>query len=103
VAHFYGTLQGCRGEASRCGNKDSGMQTYCASWGGAVRSQAYINPENGEDWVRVTLQPWHGSGRYHLLYNGPISGAGLPEPVYAPEPEPDAMAITPQRAVHLTT
>lgn len=37
MAHFYGTLQGNRGEASRLGTKDSGITTYAASWEGAVR------------------------------------------------------------------
>jgi hypothetical protein len=74
MAHFYGTLQGCRGEATRCGSKDSGMSTYCASWEGAVHCEAFIDPDTGMDWVTVTLTPWQGRGTSKLLYSGPISG-----------------------------
>lgn len=74
MSHFYGILQGNRGEATRCGSKDSGMETYCASWDGAVRCMAYVDEETGQDFVRVELTQWQGRGTYKVLYNGPISG-----------------------------
>ena len=74
MAHFYGTLQGGRGEATRCGSKDSGMVTYCTSWRGAVRCTAY--DRGGIDCVRVERVPWKGAGPYVLLYDGPM---GHPE------------------------
>ena len=73
MSHFYGTVQGNRGEASRGGSKDSGMTTYCASWSGAVRCEAYID-EFGVDCVMVELTRWHGIGRCKVLYRGPIGG-----------------------------
>jgi len=73
MSHFYGTVQGNRGEASRGGSKDSGMETYCASWSGAVRCSAYINSD-GVDCVLVELTSWHGCGVNKLLYDGPIGG-----------------------------
>jgi len=78
MSHFYGTLQGSRGEATRCGTKKSRMETYCASWHGAVRCCAYVHKnEKGveEDWVRVELTPWQGRGSNRLLYDGPIDGS----------------------------
>jgi hypothetical protein len=75
MSHFYGTLNGNRGEATRCGSKDSGMTTYCASWSGAVHCQAHYNEKTDEDWVLVELVPWHGHGTNKVLYDGPISGA----------------------------
>jgi hypothetical protein len=72
MSHFYGTLKGNRGEASRCGTKDSGMETYCASWRGAVRCKAYL--KDGRDFVRVELTTWNGSGTQELLYDGPMGG-----------------------------
>ena len=69
MSHFYGTLQGNRGEATRCGSKASGMLTYCASWSGCVCCYAYINSK-GQDCVRVERKRWHGSGKYRLLYDG---------------------------------
>jgi hypothetical protein len=70
MAHFYGTAEGNRGKATRCGSKNSGMVTYCASWKGAVKCTAYDN--NGVDWIRVEQTPWQGVGVHKLLYEGPI-------------------------------
>ena len=71
MSHFYGTIHGNRGEASRCGSKSSGMTTYCASWNGAVKCETYIDDE-GKDCVRVEKTKWQGCGENKLLYNGPI-------------------------------
>lgn len=76
MAHFYGTLKGSRGEVTRTGTKNSGMETYCASWKGAVRCVAYVNEVDGKeiDCVRVERVFWKGAGKYRLLYEGPIGG-----------------------------
>lgn len=73
MAHFYGKLDGSRGQATRCGTKKSGMQTVAASWSGAVRVTLYEH--EGEDRVIVSLIPWHGHGTDRQLYEGPVSGA----------------------------
>ena len=65
MSHFYGTLQGARGEATRCGSKSSGVTTYAAGWGGAIRTEVF--ERDGEDFYRVTLIPWQGSGGYETL------------------------------------
>ena len=41
MARYRGTLQGCRGEASRLGHSSSGLTTVAASWQGAVRVELY--------------------------------------------------------------
>ena len=74
MSHFYGTLKGNRGEGSRCGSKNSGMRTTCGSWQGGVCASAWYNEEKDEDFVRVSLIPWHGAGTSRVLYEGPISG-----------------------------
>lgn len=74
MSHFYGTLKGSRGEASRCGTKKSGVTTYTASWDGAVRASAWFDAESGLDMVDVSLVTWQGRGSSKLLYRGPISG-----------------------------
>ena len=71
MAHFYGTLKGSRGEATRCGSKSSGLVAYAASWQGAIRSEVFVTDGQG-DWCRVELVPWHGNGVSRLLYEGPI-------------------------------
>jgi hypothetical protein len=67
MAHFYGTVQGNRGEATRCGSK-RGLETWAAGWGGAIRVQVYH--QDGQDYVRVTKQPWHGMGKFEVIYEG---------------------------------
>jgi hypothetical protein len=70
MSHFYGTLKGSRGEATRCGTTKSGLETWAAGWGGAVRVCVYHH--DGQDWVRVTMEPWKGIGPHKLLYSGPL-------------------------------
>lgn len=62
MSHFYGTPQGCRGEATRCGSKASGVVTYAAGWGGAIRVSVRHDSETGEDVFSVRQTRWHGSG-----------------------------------------
>ncbi len=61
MSHFYGTLEGSRGEASRCGSKDSGITTYAAGWSGAIRVHVWQD-EAGNDCFDVDLVPWQSSG-----------------------------------------
>lgn len=60
MSHFYGTLQGSRGEATRCGTKQSGITTYAASRAGAICVDVY--EENGVDRFVVVQVPWAGNG-----------------------------------------
>ena len=61
MSHFYGTLKGSRGEATRGGTKSSGMTTYTAGWRGAVHVEVYTQAD-GRDAFMVSLVPWQGSG-----------------------------------------
>ena len=70
MSHFYGKLQGGRGEATRCGHKSSGLQTVAASWDGAVKTD--LHHEDGVDMVHVYLTKWHGRGVHKTLYIGPV-------------------------------
>ena len=73
MAHFYGVLRGTRGEATRCGSKNSGLTVTAASWRGSVRVTLYMD-SNGTDMASVTLAPWRGQGTTKTLYEGPVSG-----------------------------
>lgn len=77
MAHFYGILQGARGQATRCGTRTSGMDMTAASWEGAVSVTLY--EQDGRDYARVALMPWHGAGTSRVLYDGPVSGAAVVE------------------------
>ena len=71
MAQFYGTLQGSRGEATRCGTKTSGMEAVAASWNGAVR--VYLkHHEDGRETFYVEQIPWHGQGVRKIIAEGEI-------------------------------
>ena len=74
MAHFYGTLQGSRGGATRLGTKNSGLNVTAASWEGAVDVYLTYDTENKVDIATVYLKPWHGQGTNRVLYSGPVSG-----------------------------
>lgn len=76
MSHFYGIVQGNRGEATRGGSRDSGFTATAASWQGSVRVYLYHDDETGNDMARVSLAPWHGRGTDAVIYDGPVSGAG---------------------------
>jgi hypothetical protein len=80
MAHFYGTLKGSRGEATRCGTKSSGVQVTAASWSGAVTVELYHNAETGQDMAHVYLRPWHGRGTDLALYSGPVNPDSAVQP-----------------------
>lgn len=72
MAHFYGTLQGARGEASRLGHAKSGLRTEACSWQGKVST--YLYEKDGVDYAHVRLGTHNGAGTDRTLYNGPVRG-----------------------------
>lgn len=74
MAHFYGTVSGTKGSASRLGSRKGGLVAVAASWSGAVRVELY--DLDGVDMARVALVPWQGKGVSRVLWEGPVSGAG---------------------------
>ena len=71
MSHFYGVLQGSRGEATRCGTAKSGVRVTAASWAGAITTDLYTD-EKGRDCFRVQERPWHGRGKHRTLAEGVI-------------------------------
>jgi hypothetical protein len=71
MSHFYGTLQGSRGEATRCGTKNSGMEAIAASWKGAIVTDLFIDSQ-GRDCYVVRQIPWHGVGINEEIARGVI-------------------------------
>lgn len=68
MAQFYGTIQGGRGEATRCGTKNSGMRTTCESWSTILEAQAFHAA--GEDHVDVRLKTKYGNTIFSAGVNG---------------------------------
>lgn len=73
MSHFYGTMEGSRGKATRCGTKKSGMVSHTASYEGAIQVQ--LMERDGRDFAVVQIVPWHGSKtEAKVLYDGPVNG-----------------------------
>ena len=62
MSHFYGTVRGGRGEATRCGHKTTGLVTNAAGYKGSIRTEVWYDEVNQEDRFSVSLTPWQGSG-----------------------------------------
>jgi hypothetical protein len=73
MAHFFGKLQGARGEATRLGHKSTGLDVTAASWEGAVHTRLH-HGQDGHDYAVVELIPWNGSGVTRELYRGRVDG-----------------------------
>lgn len=71
MSRFYGDLKGNRGEATRCGSKDSGIRSHARGWYFGGKVVMYVDPATGEDYMEVYAT--HGSNGYgqsKLLFRG---------------------------------
>jgi hypothetical protein len=62
MSHFYGVIQGNRGDATRGGSKGSGLTATAASWAGAITVELAHNELTGKDTFSVWQKKWHGKG-----------------------------------------
>lgn len=69
MSHFYGTLQGARGQRTACGSKGSGITVYAAGWKGAVCVRVYQD-DKGRDCFIVEQTQWRGHGDYAVIAEG---------------------------------
>ena len=72
MAHFYGSIQGNRGEATRLGTTNSGMVAIAASWDGCIKTYTWYDEENDVNKYTVYQSTWHGAGISKLLSSGII-------------------------------
>ena len=72
MSHFYGTLKGSRGEATRCGTKGSGVEVTAAGWGGCITVRVYHDKATGEDRFLICQERWQGSGISQSIASGVI-------------------------------
>ncbi len=62
MAHFYGEMQGNRGETSRAGSKASGIDAHLRGWSVGARVYVFHDEKTGKDTVRVYKT--NGSGSF---------------------------------------
>lgn len=60
MSTLYGSLQGARGEATRCGTKSSGMRASVQSWNGSLVSYMSLD-ENEKPIIRLYISE-HSTG-----------------------------------------
>ena len=71
MSKLYGSLQGCRGEATRCGSKSSGVRASVQSWNGSLVS--YMDLDDNGNPV-ITLKASKGSSGYgsETIFSGSL-------------------------------
>ena len=71
MSHFYSSIQGGRGEATRCGDKSNGVRATAQSFTGSVCTRMFVG-DDGDDWCEIEVA--EGSRRCggKSLYRGPI-------------------------------
>ena len=72
MSHFYGSVRGNRGGATRGGSKRSGFDTVAASFDGAITVRLYHDEDSGEDRFCVQQGRWHGSGIDEIIAEGVV-------------------------------
>lgn len=54
MSRFYGSLQGNRGTATKCGSKNSGIVSHARGWNIGARVTCFEGTD-GKDWVTVNI------------------------------------------------
>ncbi len=70
MSHFYGSLQGSRGEATRCATKKSGLTVRAAGWGGSILVRVWHDTQDGVDCFSVHQTLWQGAGVSEAIASG---------------------------------
>ena len=76
MAHFYGVLQGGRGETTRTGHKTTGISSVVKTWRRGISVWLY-NDNNGEDRYRIEAVVIGGS-RTVVLAEGKLEDIKFP-------------------------
>ena len=54
MSHFYGIIRGNRGNATRCGSKDSGIHATIKSWDNTVYAELRSD-DKGKDFLKIDI------------------------------------------------
>jgi len=53
MSHFYGSMRGNRGKATRGGTKKSGFEAHIRGWNIGIRAHCFYNTEKDKDSILV--------------------------------------------------
>ena len=73
MSALYGTIEGTKGMATRCGHRE--LVTHSACWNGAVRVELQHDKKTNSTSYRVELVPWRGAGENKLLAEGKMESS----------------------------
>ena len=68
MSHFYASIQGNRGEATRCGTK-GGMMGWIRGWHSGVKVWSEYNEDTNTDEFRIYATGGSGDGKLGLVFN----------------------------------
>lgn len=71
MSHFYADIQGNRGQATRQGTKNSGIEGHIRGWNVGAKVECYYDDELDMDFVRIYLTS--GSNNQHKRLIGVYS------------------------------
>ena len=72
MSHFYGTVSGQAGHATRCGSANSGLDTSAASYDGAITVTLRRDEKNNCDTFQVRQETWLGMGVSEIIAEGVV-------------------------------
>jgi hypothetical protein len=70
MATFYSSIQGTRGEANRCGSKESGIRAAVQSYDGSIETR--LSLVNGKVWAYIGTATGSSSYGSNAIYHGPL-------------------------------
>ncbi len=82
MSHFYGKVRGGRGEAHRCGHKNTGLRVEASSWNATIEVVVTHDKFTGKDHAVVMMIGSGGAPK--VLYSGEFSVNPEPENVMVP-------------------
>ena len=65
MAHFYASMQGSRGEATRVGTKSSGLTAHIRGWD--IGARVELSHRDGRDYVRIYRTGGSNGGSDQLI------------------------------------
>ena len=74
MSHFYGNMQGSRGETTRCGTKHSGHACHIRGWDSGIRVYAHYNETTGKDEFSVYMTAGSNGGSVDCLIACVVDG-----------------------------
>jgi|ETNvirnome_2_130_1030620.scaffolds.fasta_scaffold03350_6 hypothetical protein len=65
MSHFYASIQGNKGEATRCGTKGSGIQSHIRGWDSGVQVGA-LHGEKGDRFIICITDGSNGTRSHYV-------------------------------------